>query len=108
MALNLDVNPDHLAKLIRDGIGANLEQRIKQELQDLVNPMISKLARDLAAQTKVQVQSYYAPMSTSSPFGPEVRILLSFNNEQVTYEAPRTVGGRQEGHGAPGQDRVGG
>jgi hypothetical protein len=108
MAFTVDTSPEHLAKLIRDGIGSALEENIKRELQAYVDPMISKLARDIAASTKLNVESYYAHTGTQNPFGPEVRVLLSFNNKDVTYEAPRTVGGRQEGHGAPGQDRVGG
>jgi hypothetical protein len=106
MALNLDTSPEALAKLIRDGIGAHLEEHIKRELTALIDPMISKLARDLADNTKLHVESYYA--QNSRGLGPEVRVLLSFNNDQVTYETPGTVGGRQESFGALGQNRVGG
>jgi hypothetical protein len=108
MAFNIDTSPEHLAKLIRDGIGGALEEHIKRELLAHVNPIISKLARDIAASTKLNVESYYAPVGDRNAFGPEVRVLLSFNNKDVVYEAPRTAGGRQEGFGALGQDRVGG
>lgn len=86
MALNIDTSPEHLAKLIRDGISASLEEHIKRELMELVDPMISKLARDLAMSTKLNVQSYYSSISERNALGPEVRVLLSFNNKDVSYE----------------------
>lgn len=96
MTFNVDTSPEALAKIIRDGIGSNLEALIKNELLELVDPMISKLARDLAKQTTLNVQSYYSAARPGS-FEPEVRVLLSFNNEQVTYENSRTDSRRFEG-----------
>lgn len=107
MALSIDTSPEHLARLIRDGISANLEGHIRRELLASIDHIVSKIARDLADSTKIHVETFHSQNSSQPGMPPEVRVQLSFNNDKVTYETPRAVGGRQESFGAVAANRVG-
>jgi hypothetical protein len=86
-------SPEQVAKWIGSGIKDNLEELIKAELQAHVDPIISKLARELAASTAVRVDGYY-----SYDF-PSAKVFLSFNNSEVTYEDERTAKVRDQHQG---------
>jgi hypothetical protein len=82
MAL-IETNPEHMADLICKGIASDLEKLIKAKLQAMIDPTISALARDLAWNTAVNVQSYIG--RDPQHMEPRVVVNLQFNNQKVVY-----------------------
>ncbi len=79
------VTPEELATIVTKGIASDLETMIKKRLTEHVDPIISQLARDLAKELAVKVQSYHSSVSAQDPFGPRVQLVLQFNGENVHY-----------------------
>ena len=77
----IDTSPEQISKLLSAGIAADLVKLIETELHAHTDPIISKLARDLADKTVVKMQSYRLP----GGLNPTVQMVLAFNNEAVYY-----------------------
>ena len=45
---NLEMYPDQLADLIQKGVSAEFKPMIEQRLREMADPIISKMARDIA------------------------------------------------------------
>ena len=90
----LDTNVDHLAEILSRGVQAELEKKLREKFEllmdglvhELIAPTVSQLARDLAQQTATQIKAYqqYSPMHAA----PEIRVQLVFNNQAVGYIQP--------------------
>jgi hypothetical protein len=79
--MNTFTTPQHVAELLADGIQANLELMIRDKLHQQADAIISEIARELAAQCVVRLDSY---VQHSDPF-PSTQLVLKFNNEKVKY-----------------------
>ena len=84
MAVTFNGSPEQLTEVIRKGISAELEALIYKSLMDHVNPIVSKLARDLADGTTLKMQSYMAQDHLNMT--PKIQLMMVFNNKDVVYE----------------------
>lgn len=91
-SLLIQGNPEQVATLIRDGIAKTLEENIKSRLMEIVDPIVSELARDLAKKTSVHVESYM--MTDPLNFSPKIVVNLAFNNQLVKYHEAAGTGER--------------
>lgn len=85
MSLQATISPDFIARSIASTITKELEELIRARLQEEIDPIISSLAREIAANTMVNATGYLQHVSKDNFGGPSVIINLSFNNEDVTY-----------------------
>lgn len=99
MALEVNGSPEDISKLIQKGIATEFEKLIRAELEAVVSPIVSELARKLADATAVRVQTYTA--RSSETFEPMVQVALMFNNKEVVYEARRDSQGRSTSQETP-------
>ncbi len=82
---DLSGNPDKIAELVTQGISKELENLIHKKLKEQVDPIVSKLARELADKTALATQAYIQH-SGNSPT-PSVQVHLSFNSKDIVYVA---------------------
>jgi hypothetical protein len=79
----IHATPEQVAELVKKGIAQELEALIKAKLLEIVNPAISQMAREIAKDTAVNVQSYIA--KDANHFDTKLVLNLSFNNKNVNY-----------------------
>jgi hypothetical protein len=79
--MRIETTPDDLARMICASIREDLGETIKKQLLENIDPIITKMARELAASTLVHMAGYYTP--TSGFDGPKIEMHLSVNNQQT-------------------------
>jgi len=90
----VDTSVDELARLLTQGVREELEAKLREKFEllmdglmhELIAPVVSKLARDLAHQTATQIKVWHS--HTNDTFQPEIRVQLVFNNTTVGYVQP--------------------
>ena len=84
MAMNYTGSPEQIVDVIQRGISAEFEAMIKKRLLESIDPVISKMARDLADGTTLKIQSYMAQDNLNMV--PKIQLMMTFNSKDVVYE----------------------
>jgi hypothetical protein len=72
-----------ISNTIRDGIKAEFEHVILKKLHEVVDPIVSQTAKELAERTVLAVRSYTRQDVTS--MSPQIFLELKFNNDKIKF-----------------------